>query len=161
MPAAKPKDAIALLMADHKEVQKLFKQYEKLSEDDAPAEERKALAAEVCFKLIVHAQLEEELFYPAAREALPDDEDLLDEAEVEHASAKQLMAEIAQMQPDDKLYDAKVIVLGEYVNHHVKEEEGEMFPKLKKSEMDLAGLGQEMTERKEALMSEAQQAAAG
>lgn len=159
MPAAKPKDAIALLTADHKQVQKLFKQYEKLAEDEAPADERKALAAEICLNLIVHAQLEEEIFYPAAREAIPDDEDLLDEAQVEHASAKQLMAEIAEMQPDDKLYDAKVIVLGEYVNHHVKEEEGEMFPKLKKSEMDLAGVGQQLMERKEALMSEAQQAA--
>ena len=159
MPAAKPKDAIALLTADHKEVQKLFKQYEKLAEDEAPADERKALAAEICLNLIVHAQIEEELFYPAARAAMPDDDDLLDEAEVEHASAKQLMAEIAQMQPDDKLYDAKVIVLGEYVNHHVKEEEGEMFPKAKKSDMDLADLGQQLMERKEALMAEAQQAA--
>jgi hemerythrin superfamily protein len=160
MPAAKPKDAIALLMADHKEVQKLFKQYEKLAEDEAPADERRALAADVCLKLVIHAQLEEELFYPAAREALPDDADLLEAAVDDHASAKQLMAEIAQMQPDDKLYDAKVVVLGEYVKHHVKEEEGEMFPKLKKSEMDLAGLGQELMARKEALMSEAQQAAA-
>lgn len=159
MPAAKPKDAIALLTADHKEVQKLFKQYEKLAEDEAPADERKALAAEICLNLIVHAQIEEELFYPAARAAMPDDDDLLDEAEVEHASAKQLMAEIAEMQPDDKLYDAKVIVLGEYVNHHVKEEEGEMFPKAKKSDMDLADLGQQLMERKEALMAEAQQAA--
>ena len=146
-------DAIKLLTADHREVKALFKQYEKLANGQADAEERKALAEQICGMLTVHATIEEEIFYPAAREAL-DDEDLLDEAEVEHASAKDLIAQIQGMNADDDLYDAKVTVLGEYVNHHVEEEEGEMFPKCKKADMDLAELGTELQERKDALMEE-------
>ena len=88
--------------------------------------------SEICVTLTVHATIEEELFYPAAREAEVET-DLLDEAEVEHASAKDLIAQIEGMGPDDELYDAKVTVLGEYIDHHVKEEEGEMFPKCRKA----------------------------
>jgi len=80
----------------------------------------------------VHATVEEELFYPAARDVLEKDEDLVDEATVEHASAKDLIAQIQSMEPSDELYDAKVTVLGEYIDHHVKEEEDEMFPRFAK-----------------------------
>jgi len=146
-------DATALLARDHAEVKKLFKQYEKLADAEAEGEERQALAERICAMLTVHATIEEEIFYPAAREADVED-DLLDEAEVEHASAKDLIAQIQSMSPDDELYDAKVKVLGEYVDHHVQEEEGEMFPKCRRAKMDLAGLAQALAERKSELMAE-------
>jgi hemerythrin superfamily protein len=146
-------DATALLARDHAEVKKLFKQYEKLADAEAEGEERQALAERICAMLTVHATIEEEIFYPAAREADVED-DLLDEAEVEHASAKELIAQIQGMEPDDDLYDAKVTVLGEYVEHHVQEEEGEMFPKCRRAKMDLAGLAASLAERKAELMAE-------
>ena len=157
MPTAKTAstDAIKLLTEDHKEVKKLFKQYEKLVKDEANDEEKQQLAAEICLQLTVHATIEEELFYPAAREVLEDDADLVDEADVEHASAKELIAQIEGASPaDDAHYDARVKVLGEYINHHVKEEEDEMFPKVKKGDLDLKALGEELAERKEALLEE-------
>ena len=146
-------DATVLLEHDHAEVKKLFKQYDKLKNSDADASDRQALAEQICTMLTVHATIEEELFYPAAR-AADVDSDLLDEAEVEHASAKELVAQIRSMDPDDGLYDAKVTVLGEYIDHHVQEEEGEMFPKCRKSEMDLAALAAELSQRKSELMAE-------
>jgi len=151
--AAGSPDAIKLLSTDHAEVKQLFEQYEELVDADADAEERQALAEQICTMLTVHAQIEEEIFYPAARESI-DDEDLLDEAEVEHASAKDLIAQIQEMDADEDLYDAKVKVLGEYINHHVQEEEGEMFPKCKSAKMDLKALGDEMAQRKQALLAE-------
>jgi len=147
------RDAIALLKADHKEVKALFEQYKKLVESEEVGEERQAVAQQICLLLTVHATAEEEIFYPAARAAI-DESDLLDEAEVEHASAKDLIAQIEAMNPDDALYDAKVIVLGEYIDHHVKEEEGEMFPKCKESDMDLVALGEAIDARKAELMDE-------
>jgi hypothetical protein len=146
-------DAIALLTADHKEVQKLFKEYDKLVESEAGDEEKRELAEQICAMLTVHATIEEEIFYPAAREGM-EEQDLLDEAEVEHASAKDLIAQIEEMEPAEELYDAKVKVLGEYINHHVKEEEGEMFPAAKKAKLDLEMLGEELLVRKQALMAE-------
>ena len=146
-------DAIKLLTADHREVKGLFDEYRKLAEADADAEARKALADRICEMLTIHATIEEEIFYPAAREAL-EEQDVLDEAEVEHASAKDLIAQIEEMSAEEDLFDAKVTVLGEYIDHHVKEEEGEMFPKCRKAEMDLAELGAELEERKTALMGE-------
>jgi hemerythrin superfamily protein len=146
-------DATVLLQRDHGDVKKLFKQYQKLADGEAEAGERQALAEQICTMLTVHATIEEEIFYPAAREAEVDD-DLLDEAEVEHAAAKDMIAQIRSMSPDDDLYDAKVTVLGEYVNHHVEEEEGEMFPKCRRAKMDLAGLAQALAERKSELMAE-------
>ena len=146
-------DATALLERDHNDVKKLFRQYEKLAGAEAGGEERRALAEQICAMLTVHATIEEEIFYPAAREAEVD-VDLLDEAEVEHASAKDLIAQIRSMSPDDDLYDAKVTVLGEYVQHHVEEEEGEMFAKCRRAKMDLAGLAQSLAERKAELMVE-------
>ncbi len=145
-----PQDAIQLLRADHRKVQGLFDQFEKARGEDRKAE----LAQEICAELKVHAQIEEEIFYPAAREAL-EQEDLIDEATVEHASAKDLIAQIEQSGPGDDLFDAKVTVLGEYIKHHVKEEQNEMFPKLKKTKLDLKSLGQQLAERKEALLAEA------
>ena len=145
-------DAIALLKADHAQVDKLFKQYDKLAEEGS-AEERSALAQQICTELTVHTQIEEEIFYTAAREAM-DEQDLLDEAEVEHASAKELIAQISGMQPDEPLFDAKVKVLGEYVRHHVKEEQDELFPKVKKTDLDLDALGEQLAERKQQLMGE-------
>jgi len=150
--AAKPADAIKLLKDDHKQVKTWFRQYESL-EDDA---DKQALAEQICLALTVHTQIEEEIFYPAARGAIADG-DLLDEAEVEHASAKQLIAEIQAMKAGDRLFDAKVTVLGEYVNHHVEEEETEMFPEARDSDLDLKALGVELAERKAALMAQARQ----
>jgi hemerythrin superfamily protein len=151
--SAKTPDAIELLTAEHKEVNAMFKEYQKLVDGDKSSEEKEALARQICLMLTVHATTEEEIFYPAARDAI-DDEDLLDEAEVEHGSAKELIAQIEAGSPSDPLYDAKVKVLGEYVQHHVKEEEEELFPKVKKAKVDLAGLGQQILVRKEELMPE-------
>jgi hemerythrin superfamily protein len=150
--AARPADAIRLLKADHKEVKTLFEAYQDL-DDDA---EKQALADKICLALTVHAQIEEEIYYPAARGAI-DDDDLLDEAEVEHASAKQLIAEIQSMKAGDRLFDAKVTVLGEYIDHHVEEEEAEMFPESRDSDLDLKALGVQLAERKAELMAEASQ----
>ena len=156
-----PTDAIKLLETDHDQVKALFEQYKKLVESKADGEQRQTLAETICDMLTVHATIEEEIFYPAAREALADDdEDLLDEAEVEHASAKDLIAQLKDMAPEDDLFDAKVTVLGEYIDHHVKEEETEMFPKCRKSAMDLTGLGDVLMARKEELTSEMAEGAA-
>lgn len=146
-------DAILLLTSDHEEVKQMFEDYAELVEAEGPSDERQALAAEICQALTVHATIEEEILYPAARDAL-DDEDLVDEAQVEHDGAKDLIAQIMEMDADDELFDAKVTVLGEYIEHHVKEEEGEMFPKLRESELDLETLGEEMLVRKEQLEAE-------
>jgi len=146
-------DAISLLTDDHAEVAELFEEYEELVDEDAPDEDRQALAERICAMLTMHATVEEEIFYPAAREAL-DDQRILDQAEVEHATAKDLIEQIQSMDPDDELYDAKVKVLGEYVTHHVQEEEGEIFPQCQTAEMDLDQLGEEIGARKEELMEE-------
>jgi hemerythrin superfamily protein len=146
------KDAIALLKADHREVEGWFDEYE----DATSKSEKAALAGKICTALTVHAQIEEEIFYPAAREAT-EDNDLLDEATVEHASAKELIAQIMDMKPGDDLFDAKVTVLGEQIKHHVKEEEGELFPEAKKSKMDMEDIGAKLAARKAELMKRAGQ----
>ena len=145
-------DAIQLLSADHKEIDQLFKEYEKLCEDAADDGEKALLAGQICALLTVHATVEEEIFYPAARAAI-DDQGLLDEAEVEHDTAKELIAQIEASDPSQALYDAKVQVLGEYIRHHVKEEEGELFPKVKKAKIDLKVIGESLDARKHDLMS--------
>ena len=151
--AAAPRsaNAITLLTADHRDVKRLFKAYEKLVKTRADGSERQALARQICQMLMAHATVEEEIFYPAARAALAE-EDLLDEAQVEHASAKDLIAQIESMGPDEALFDAKVTVLGEYIDHHVQEEEGEMFPKCRESDMNLKALGASMATRKQQLL---------
>jgi hemerythrin superfamily protein len=152
---AKSEDAITLLTADHEKVKKLFKSFHSIATN---ADKKKALVAEICTALTVHATIEEEIFYPAAREAL-EQQDLLDEAEVEHASAKELIAQLEDMKPGDELYEAKVTVLGEYIDHHVKEEQEELFPKIKKAKLDLNGLGAQMKARKNELMAETSEVA--
>ena len=112
------------------------------------------LAAEICLALTVHAKIEEEIFYPAARAAIKS-ADLLNEAEVEHATAKKLITELQKMKASDKLFDAKITVLGEYIDHHVEEEESELFREVGKSDLDLKALGAQLAERKVALMAEA------
>ena len=145
-------DAIALLTQDHADVKALFKKYKQLCESGADGSEKEAIALEICTQLTAHATVEEEIFYPATR--AEDTDDLLDEAEVEHGTAKDLIAQIEDMEPDDDLYDAKVTVLGEYIDHHVKEEEGELFPKARKLGIDLGELGAQMKARKEELLAE-------
>jgi hemerythrin superfamily protein len=151
--AAAPKqDAIAMLTADHKRVKKLFSDFDKLKAEGGD-EEKTAVVEQICNELKIHTEIEEEIFYPAVRKAI-DDSDLMDEALVEHAGAKELLAQLEDASPDDDLYDAKVIVLGEQIDHHVKEEEGDMFPKAKKAKVDTEALGATMLKRKLALMGE-------
>ena len=144
-------DAIDLLKKDHDEVNALFKDYEMLAEGNGDAGDRRELSKRICGMLAVHAMIEEEIFYPAARAAKVDAA-LLNEAEIEHGSAKQLIAEIGAAQTDDPLYDARVQVLGEYIRHHVKEEEHELFPACRKAEMNMAELGARLQKRKGQLL---------
>lgn len=154
-PRDKTDDAIEQLSADHKAVKALFKEYVALVEGEGGTDAKLVVAQQICTMLTVHATVEEEVFYPAAREVLGDDADLIDEADVEHATAKDLIAQIEGASPDDdELYDARVKVLGEYIDHHVKEEEGEIFPKVKKAKVDVKALGVEMAARKEVLLAE-------
>ena len=145
-------DAIAILIADHERVAKLFEQFEKLKQKGGDDESKGEIVNHICAELSIHAQIEEEIFYPVVRDSLNAD-DLLDEAEVEHAGAKDLIAQLESMQPSDPLYDAKVTVLGEYIKHHVKEEQDEMFPKVKKAKIELRALGDELMQRKQELMA--------
>jgi iron-sulfur cluster repair protein YtfE (RIC family) len=147
-----PRDAVQLLKQDHRKVEALVDAFE-----DADDDELSSLAESICSMLSVHAQIEEEILYPAAKEALSGDEEeaeLVNEAEVEHASAKELIAKIEAMTPDEEAFKATVKVLGEYVKHHVKEEENELFPALKESELDLKAIGARLAERKFALMEQ-------
>lgn len=141
-------DAITLLKQDHRLVEALFEEAE-----DAEGEELETIAERVCLMLTVHAQIEEEIFYPAAREVL-DETDLVAEAEVEHQSAKELIAKIQEASSEEEEYKALVTVLGEYVQHHVKEEENELFPKVKKAGMDLKDIGSQMQERRTQMLQE-------
>lgn len=143
-------DAISLLLEDHKKVQTLFKKFSKTRDD---TEAMQDLVEEACVELMVHSQLEEELFYPAAREALSE-HDALHEAEVEHEVADELIDRLLEMQPNDPAYAATFTVLCEYVNHHIEEEQKEIFPQVKRSSLDLDELGARMMERKEELMNE-------
>lgn len=150
MPNTAPADAIALLKADHRKVEGLFEQFEK-AKDSA---RKQKLAQEICTELMVHATIEEEIFYPACKDAV--DEDLGNEAYVEHDGAKVLIAEIAQGTPEDEFYDAKVKVLSEMIEHHVKEEEkpGEgYFAQARKGDVDMDDLGERLLARKEQLLS--------
>ena len=145
----KPRDATTLLRADHKAVTELFEEYEK----SRSASRKKELVNQICTELTVHAQVEEEIFYPAVKEALKDKE-LVPEATVEHAGVKALIAQIEGQKPDGEMFDAKVKVLSEYVKHHVKEEQNEMFPKAKESKLDMMELGAQIAMRKEELLAE-------
>ena len=144
------KDAIALLKADHEAVSQLFAEYEKTRS----VPNKKALVAEICTALSVHVQIEEEIFYPAVKTALKD-KLLVPEATVEHDGVKGLIAQLKDVEPDGEMYDAKVKVLSEYVKHHVKEEQNEMFPKAKASSLDMVELGARMAARKDELLAQA------
>jgi hemerythrin superfamily protein len=145
-------DALHLLADDHKKVAELVDEFESAKEK-GDEEAMQMLVETTCAELTIHAQVEEDVFYPAVRDAI-DDMDLLDEAEVEHGTARQLITELAAMQPDDDLYNAKFTVLGEYVKHHIHEEEKELFPKVKKANIDLQELGAEIRRRKMELHEE-------
>lgn len=149
----KQQDAIDLLVSQHNEVKGLFKQFDDLGERATTS--KKKLANEICEQLIMHTAIEEEIFYPALREASKEMKDMIDEAVVEHASAKDLIAQVQEMEPGEDLYDAKVTVLGEYIEHHVDEEEEEMFPKVRKLGLDLEALGAEMAARRDELLASA------
>lgn len=157
MPTARTgKDACDLLDADHKAVKKLFKEYEELTGSRArsAAQKKMDLARRICLELSVHAQIEDEIFYPAVRAAIKD-QDLLDEAQVEHQTQRDLIHQIQEMGGSGDLFDAKVKVLGEYVDHHVKEERGEIFVKARAAKkLDLLALREQLEQRKESLMAE-------
>ena len=139
-------EAIAFLMKQHREVEALFDQFEHTEEDA----EKARIADKVCLMLAVHAKIEEELFYPQAEERI-DEPDLIDEAIVEHATAKDLISQIEEMKVGDAYYDAKVKVLGEYIAHHVKEEETELFPQAQRTDLDLKALGDKLETRSDEL----------
>jgi hemerythrin superfamily protein len=145
---AKPKDAIAILKADHKAVDELFKQYEKTRSEV----KKTRLVAQICKELSVHAQVEEEIFYPAVKAALKDHE-LVPEATVEHATLKDLIAQVEGKRPEGEMFDAKIKVMSEYVKHHVKEEQNQMFPKAKATRLDMLALGASINARKQELLA--------
>lgn len=149
----KPQDALQLLASDHREVETLFEKFEKAS--GASAKER--IVRQICTELKVHAMIEEEIYYPAIRGKV--DEDSLDEAYVEHDSAKTLINELEAAEPDEAFYDAKVKVLQELIEHHVKEEEKQrdnLFQQTRAADIDLEAMGAELAERKSALMAMAE-----
>jgi hypothetical protein len=142
--------AVTLLKKDHREVEGWFDEYEQLEED----REKLELFNKIALALKVHTMIEEEIFYPEERGDVEDD--MLDEAYVEHDGAKKMIAEIEGMKPSDEFYDAKVKVLGEYIKHHVKEEEqpGGIFAQAKKGDEDLDAMGERLKARKEELMAQ-------
>lgn len=143
-------DVLAELKDDHKRVKKAYRDFQKLDGEDDP-EACEQLVQQVLDELSVHASVEEELLYPAAREAIAD-ENLIDEAEVEHESMHTLIDQLRAMSPEDEKYAARFTVLCEYVLHHVKEEEGEIFPQLEKARLDWESLAAEIAERRQELM---------
>jgi hemerythrin superfamily protein len=144
-------DAIALLKADHRTVEELFEEYEGASGDG----KKQKIALQICMELTIHAKIEEEIFYPACEGKI--DEDLLQEAYVEHDGAKVLIAEIEAGTPSDEFYDAKVSVLSEQIEHHVGEEEMRMegmFSQARKAGLDMVALGQQLLARKQELTAQ-------
>ncbi|WP_296810776.1 hemerythrin domain-containing protein [Thiocapsa sp.] len=145
----KAQEATALLRRDHKVVSDLFDKYEKTNVKS----KKKSLVSQICADLTIHAQIEEEIFYPAVKAALKDKE-LVPEAIVEHATLKDLIAEVEGVEPDGETFDAKIKVLSEYVKNHVKEEQNEMFPRATASKLDMMELGAQIASRKEELVAE-------
>jgi hypothetical protein len=143
-------NAIELLKTDHRKVKELFDEFED-SENDS---EKYKIAQQAIEELKIHAVIEEEIFYPAVREAIEDDENIMNEAQEEHHVAKVLIAELDQIKSYDETFEAKFIVLAENIRHHIKEEEGEMLPEAKKADLDMEALGAQMAQRKEQLKSE-------
>ena len=145
----KPISATALLRADHQLVSKLFAEYEATQ----AVSKKRQIVDKICTELSVHAQVEEEIFYPAFKVALKDKE-LVPEANVEHATLKDLIAQVEGVEPKGEMFDAKIKVLSEYVKHHVKEEQNEMFVKAKASKLDLIELGAQISSRKQEILAE-------
>jgi hemerythrin superfamily protein len=135
-------DAVALLIKDHEKAKKAFEEFEK-SKDKMGDEEKLALVKQVCADLMIHMEIEEKVFYPSVGERI-DDEDMMNEAKVEHSSAKDLIAQLGKLKPDDPMFDAKFAVLGEQIEHHVDEEEKEMFPQARQKGADMAALGKRL-----------------
>jgi len=146
---AKSQDATTLLRADHKLVNELFAEYEKAR----TTTQKKKIVSQICTELSVHAQVEEEIFYPAVKQALKD-HSLVPEATVEHSTMKELIAQLEGVKPDGEMFDAKVKVLSEYVKHHVKEEQNEIFPKAKATQLDMTALGSKIAQRKQEILAE-------
>lgn len=146
-------DALELLTADHEEVTQLFDDYEQLATTDADDETRQELAEQICMMLSVHAAIEEEIFYPAVRESIEEDE-LVEEAETEHQQVRDLITQIQSADPADEDYDDQVRALAEAVEQHVRDEEDEMFPKVRESDMDLEEIGIELSDRKAELIAQ-------
>lgn len=146
---SKVQDAISLLRADHKLVSALFAEYEKTRSTS----KKKLLVSQICSELSVHAQVEEEIFYPAVKKALKDKE-MIPEATVEHATLKGLIGQVEGIEPDGEMFDAKIKVLSEYVKHHVKEEQNEMFPQAKSTKLDMVEFGSRIAARKKVLLVE-------
>jgi hypothetical protein len=149
-------EAIDLLKQDHARVQKAFKEFERLAHEDAEA--CHDLVMSVCEELKIHTTLEEDIFYPAVYDAI-DDEEIMNEAAVEHETARMLIEQLENMPEDDPNYHATFKVLGEYVRHHIREEEGQMFPAARKTGLDFAALGARMRERREELLGQTEKAA--
>ena len=150
------RDAVDFLMDDHKRVDKLFRDFEDVDRNDPDAVQE--LVEIACMELQIHSILEEEIFYPAVRARVDDDDrehtDLLNEAEVEHETVDDVIAKLQELEPDDAMYAAYFNVLAEYVKHHVKEEETTLFPYVRELGLDLAQLGEEMRTRREELLAE-------
>jgi hypothetical protein len=152
MPAKAEMDAVALLKADHRKVEELFEKFESAKGSSS----KQKLVQQICTELTVHAMIEEEVFYPACTDKI-EDEELIQEAYVEHDGAKVLIAELTASEPDAEFYDAKVKVLSEMIKHHVKEEEKRsegLFAQAKEAGLDLDDLGARMQARKEELLAE-------
>jgi hemerythrin-like domain-containing protein len=145
-----PESAIALLTQDHKKVQDIFRDFRKLMKNGGDDDEKRRMVMQACEMLTIHSEIEEEIFYSQVRRAIQDGE-IMDEALVEHDGAKELIEQLRQMEPGDRLYDAKFIVLGEQIKHHIEEEEGKIFPKARKAGLDLVRIGQDMMDLKDDL----------
>lgn len=143
-------DALDLLKDDHDKVKDLFREFEQLKGNDDEDERKSELVDEICYELTVHTMIEEEIFYPALRASI-DDTDMMDEADIEHAGARELISQLEVMYPGDDHFDATVTVLGEEVIHHIEKEERDMFAAARRSGMDLDELGEQLSARKEEL----------
>lgn len=147
---ASGQDAIALLTQDHNKVKMLFEEFEKLKTVEDTEDEKLDIVQEICAELTIHAKIEEEIFYPATIEAIGQ-LDIMDEAVVEHKETREQIEQLVLMAPEEEYYDAEVTVLKEMVEHHIREEEGKMFPLIQKASIDLAALGQRLSQRKQEL----------
>jgi len=143
-------DALELLRADHEKVKSLFREFDSLKGNDDEDERKSELVDEICYELTVHTMIEEEIFYPIVRSAI-DDDDMMDEADIEHAGARELISQLEVMYPGDDHYDATVTVLGEEVAHHIDKEESDIFEAARGAGIDLDDLGEQLAARKDEL----------